>query len=172
MLYEKKKSLEDFPGGAHLHGSQSCWGEKKCRTQWRYEQCRGGPPKTGHSEEFWQKVAHWRREWQTTSVSLPEESHGQRSLEGYSPQGRKEWDTRLKRLNTAPSDVPGKFQVCWLFQPLGGTWKRAGARAGRMRSAQFRPHTLRSCTCVCTRSAEQCAQRSRTRSYVHVRAHR
>ena len=33
----------------------------------------------------------WR--WQPTLVSLPGESHGQRSLVGCSPWGRKEWDT-------------------------------------------------------------------------------
>ena len=32
----------------------------------------------------------WRRKWQPTPVFLPEESHGQRSLEGYSPWGGKE----------------------------------------------------------------------------------
>ena len=30
------------------------------------------------------------RKWQATTVFLPEESHGQRSLVGYSPQGCKE----------------------------------------------------------------------------------
>ena len=35
----------------------------------------------------------WRRAWQPTPVFLPRESHGQRSLEGYSPWGRKESDT-------------------------------------------------------------------------------
>ena len=35
----------------------------------------------------------WRRKWQHTSVFLPGESHGQRRLAGYSPQGRKETDT-------------------------------------------------------------------------------
>ena len=35
----------------------------------------------------------WRREWQLTPVSLPGESHGQRSLADYSPWGRKESDT-------------------------------------------------------------------------------
>ena len=29
----------------------------------------------------------WRRAWQPTPVFLPEESHGQRSLVGYSPWG-------------------------------------------------------------------------------------
>ena len=33
-----------------------------------------------------------RRKWQTTPVFLPGESHGQRSLVGYSPRGRKELD--------------------------------------------------------------------------------
>ena len=34
----------------------------------------------------------WRREWQPTPVFLPGEPHGQRSLQGYSPQGHKELD--------------------------------------------------------------------------------
>ena len=36
----------------------------------------------------------WKRKRQPTPVFLPGESHGQRSLEGYSPQGHKESDTR------------------------------------------------------------------------------
>ena len=35
----------------------------------------------------------WRRAWQPTPVFLPGKSHGQRSLEGYSSQVRKELDT-------------------------------------------------------------------------------
>ena len=31
---------------------------------------------------------HWRRTWQSTPVFLPGESHGHRSLRGYSPWGR------------------------------------------------------------------------------------
>ena len=34
-----------------------------------------------------------QREWQPTPVSLPGEFHGQKSLAGYSPWGRKESDT-------------------------------------------------------------------------------
>ena len=34
----------------------------------------------------------WRRKWQPTPVFLPEKSHGQWSLVGYSPKGRKELD--------------------------------------------------------------------------------
>ena len=35
------------------------------------------PRQTGHVEEFWQNVVHWRRQWQTTSVFLPWEPHEQ-----------------------------------------------------------------------------------------------
>ena len=35
----------------------------------------------------------WSRQWQATLVFLSGESHGQMSLEGYSPWGRKESDT-------------------------------------------------------------------------------
>ena len=41
----------------------------------------------------------WRREWLPTPVFLPRESHGQKSLAGYSPWGRKESDT-TERPNT------------------------------------------------------------------------
>ena len=34
----------------------------------------------------------WRRAWQPTPVFLPGESHGQRNLAGYSPQGHEELD--------------------------------------------------------------------------------
>ena len=34
----------------------------------------------------------WRRKGQSTSVFLPEESHGWKSLAGYSPLGQKESD--------------------------------------------------------------------------------
>ena len=42
----------------------------------------------------------WRGAWQPTPLFLPGESHGQRSLAGYSPQGRKESDT-TEQLSTA-----------------------------------------------------------------------
>ena len=32
----------------------------------------------------------WRRAWQPTSVFLPRETHGERSLAGYRPWGHKE----------------------------------------------------------------------------------
>ena len=39
------------------------------------------------------QLKHWRRKCRPTPVFLPEESHGQRSLAGYGPGGRKELDT-------------------------------------------------------------------------------
>ena len=41
----------------------------------------------------WVRKIPWRRKWQSTPVLLPGKSHGQRSLVGYSPWGRKESDT-------------------------------------------------------------------------------
>jgi len=38
----------------------------------------------------WVEKISWRRAWQPTPVFLPGEFHGQRSLAGYSPWGRRE----------------------------------------------------------------------------------
>ena len=43
--------------------------------------------------DLWVRKIPWRREWLPTPVFLPGESHGQRGLEGYSPQFHKESDT-------------------------------------------------------------------------------
>ena len=42
--------------------------------------------------DLWVGKIRWRRKWQSTPVLLPGKSHGQRSLLGYSPWGRKESD--------------------------------------------------------------------------------
>ena len=41
----------------------------------------------------WVGKIPWRRKWQPTLVFLPEQSHGQRSLAGYSPWDLREMDT-------------------------------------------------------------------------------
>ena len=46
----------------------------------------------------WVRKSPWRRKWQSTPVLLPGKSHGQRSLVGCSPWGRKESD-RTERLH-------------------------------------------------------------------------
>ena len=45
----------------------------------------------------WVQKIPWSRKWQPAPVFLPGESHGQRSLVGYSPWGRKEPDTTERR---------------------------------------------------------------------------
>ena len=62
--------MEGFPGGASGQ-------EPFCQLR------RGG-------FDPWVGKIHWRRVWQPNPVFLPEEGHGQRSLEGYSPWGHKE----------------------------------------------------------------------------------
>ena len=46
-----------------------------------------------HGFDPWVGKIPWRRAWKPTPVFLPGESHGQRSLAGYSPWDRKESDT-------------------------------------------------------------------------------
>ena len=46
-----------------------------------------------HGFDPWVGKIPWRRAWQPTQAFLSGESHRQRSLVGYSPQGRKESDT-------------------------------------------------------------------------------
>ena len=47
----------------------------------------------GDGFDPWVGKTPWRRKWQPTPVFLPGESHGRRSLEGYSPRGPKELNT-------------------------------------------------------------------------------
>ena len=65
----------------------------------------------------------WRRKWQPTPVFLPGESHGQRSLVGYSPPGCKESDTteRLHFLSIKlfPHSSVGKESTCNAGDPAG-----------------------------------------------------
>ena len=54
------------------------------RSTGRYTRCRFDP---------WVGKSTWRRKWQPTPIFLTGESHGQRSLVGYSLWGQKESDT-------------------------------------------------------------------------------
>ena len=75
---EISQSMErlGFPGDA-----SSKEPDRHCR---RHKRCGFDP---------WVRKIPWRRKWQPTPVFLPAESHGRRSLVGYSPQGLKELDT-------------------------------------------------------------------------------
>ena len=50
--------------------------------------------------DSWIRKILWRRAWQPTPVFLPGESHRQRSLEGYKPQGHKESDSTEETWDT------------------------------------------------------------------------
>ena len=65
-----------FPGGAH---------GKEPACQYRRRKKGSSIPRLGGFP--------WRKKWQLTSIFLPGESHGQRSLVGYSPWGNKELHT-------------------------------------------------------------------------------
>ena len=66
----------DFPGGTS--GKEPACQSKRCKRQ---------------GFNSWVEKIPWRRAWQPTPVFLPGESHGQRSLAGYSPWGCQESDT-------------------------------------------------------------------------------
>ena len=57
----------------------------------------------------------WRRTWQPTPAFFPRESHGQRSLVGYSPQDCKEPNTPEELSTCAPSALKGVewFLLAW-----------------------------------------------------------
>ena len=61
-----------------LHGGK----ESACQCR-RYRRCGFNP---------WVKKILWSREWHLTPIVLPVESHGQKSMVGYSPWGHKESD--------------------------------------------------------------------------------
>ena len=52
------------------------------------------------------EIVPWRRAWQPTPLFLPGESHGRRSLVGYSPQAHTESDMTGKLACTGDYSVP------------------------------------------------------------------
>ena len=85
-------------------------GTASCYLQvWRVcPQCRGH--KRCRFDPWVRKIA-WRKEWQPTTVFLPGESHGQRSLVGYSPWGHKElYTTEVTWFLQAVTDFLLPFQ--------------------------------------------------------------
>ena len=60
----------------------------------------------------------WRRAWQPTPVFLPGESHGQRSLVGYSPWGHKESDMTEATWHHTHKCFPNPVKVfCTVYRP-------------------------------------------------------
>jgi len=83
-------------GGAQSSNDQGIWGNPGLPRWLRGKesacQCRSHNPWVG-------KIA-WSRKWQLNPVFLPGESHGQRSLAGYSPGGRQELDMTVRHTDT------------------------------------------------------------------------
>ena len=70
----------------------------------------------------WVGKIPWRREWLPTPVFLPGEFHGQRSLEGYSPQDPKESDmTEQLTLSLHFIDSSGLLQNSEILRISGQT---------------------------------------------------
>ena len=75
----------------------------------------------------WVRKIPWRREGQPTPVFLPGESHGQRSLVGYSPWGHKEldgtaWPTHTHKVRCSsqhgsfhPDSEVARWTWLWLY---------------------------------------------------------
>ena len=77
-----------------------------------------GKESTCNAGEPWVGKIPWRRKWQPTPVFLPGESHGQRSLVDYSPQGCKD-RTRLSDQTTTTNTMGASWTLapglllCW-----------------------------------------------------------
>ena len=59
----------------------------------------------------------WRREWKPTLILLPEESHGQRSLAGYSPYCRTELGMTEVKWSESCSVMSDSLQLHGLYCP-------------------------------------------------------
>ena len=69
-----------------------------------------------HGFNLWVRKIPWRRAWQPTSVFLPGESHGQRSLAGYSPKCLKELDTtRHLSIHTLNAESRNSIKIIYHF---------------------------------------------------------
>ena len=62
--------------------------------------------------DLWIKKIPWIKEWQPTPVFLPEESHGQESLAGYSPWDRKESNTTERLTLSLLTFLPAFVLLC------------------------------------------------------------
>ena len=103
-----------FPGGAS---------GKEYTCQYRRRKRLGFNP--------WVRKIPWRRAWQPTPVFLPRESHGQKSLAGHSPWGRKESHNWSDLTNGTFFNMQGRWsgkthkivcsvpQACLTLQPHG-----------------------------------------------------
>ena len=85
--------------------------------------CNAGSP--GFSP--WVRKIPWRREWLSTAVFLPGESHGQRSPAGYYPWSRKRSDTTEQLTLSPPLRWPPTRDGQGLGEPARGRQGPPGA---------------------------------------------
>ena len=73
----------------------------------------------------------WRREWLPTAVFMPGEFHGQKSLEGYSPWGRKS-QTRPRdfHFHVESRAFTSNYQVACKGFPGGSDGEESSCNAG------------------------------------------
>ena len=127
------QQLRGFPGGAS---------GKEPACQCRRHRRRGF--------DRWIVKIPWRRAWQPTPVSLPEESHGWRNLAGYGPWGGTEPDTTERHTQCirrgssgprAPSPLTPRAPACpsplasLLLHFLSLTWGSWGPRPASQASS-------------------------------------
>ena len=82
-LYRRQESR---PRPRNTDGKARAGGRGQCRRASGERWLLGG---RGGGFDPWVRKIPWRRAWQPTLVFLPGESHGQRSLMGYSPWGHR-----------------------------------------------------------------------------------
>ena len=70
----------------------------------------------------WVRKIPWRRGWQPFLVFLPGESHGQRSLVGFSPKGQRESDTTERPNKNSVVAHDGFHTKCKVFTFLILYW--------------------------------------------------
>ena len=98
----------------------------------------------------WVGKIPWRRKWQPTPVFLPGESHGRRSLEGYSPRGRKELDmTEQLHFPSCKMDSPVQMSSFFVALILWHRWSQKEVSASP--SAQWWDYACAVATCLSRR---------------------
>ena len=84
-------------------------------------------------------ILTWRRKWQPTPVLLPGESHGGRSLVGYSPWGHKESDMT----DNQGKLLQGRWEITTKCKQLLGHGPRKGAATRGTAVPSLPPYRLR-----------------------------
>ena len=96
-----RRGLRDLQPAPHIWWALTLWHSKHFIsiisfnpyiTLGKKPTCQCRRPKR-HGFNLWVRKIPWRRKWQCTPVFLPGKFHGQRSLAGCGPWGRKESDT-------------------------------------------------------------------------------